>query len=196
VVSKVVLDISVSLDGFITASGQTADEPLGIGGERLHEWVFNDERGQELLSEGVAETGAVIVGRRTYDDSIRWWGADGPTGPTRTPVFVPTHEPPVSSPEGGVYTFVTDGIEATLEQAKAAADGRTVAVGGGAETARQLIRARLVDEHSLHVVPILFGGGTRLFGELDEPQGLEQIAMDVSTHATHLRYRVARERTG
>jgi dihydrofolate reductase len=192
VVSKVVLDISISLDGFIAAAGQTADEPLGIGGERLHEWAFDDERGKELLSEAVRETGAVIVGRRTYDDSIRWWGADGPTGPARLPVFVPTHEPPASSPDGGVYTFVTDGIEATLEQARVAADGRTVAVGGGAETGRQCIRAGLVDELSLHVVPVLFGGGIRLFGELDEHLGLEQIAVDVTAHATHLRYRVAR----
>jgi dihydrofolate reductase len=153
---------------------------------------LKDERGQELLSEAVGATGAVIVGRRTYDDSVRWWGADGPTGPTRTPVVVLTHEPPASSPEGGVYTFVTDGIEAAVEQARAAADGRTVAVRGGADTDRQLIRAGLADELSLHVVPVLFGGGTRLFGELDEQLGLEQIAVDVTAHATHLRYRVAR----
>jgi dihydrofolate reductase len=191
-VSKVVFDISVSLDGFITASGQTADEPLGTNGERLHEWAFKDERGQQALSEAMQRTGAVIVGRRTYDDSIRWWGADGPVGSARLPTFVLTHEAPASSPEGGVYTFVTDGIEAVVEQAKAAADGKNVGVGGGADTGQQLIRAGLVDEVILHVVPVLFGGGTRLFGELDEQLELEQIGADASERAAHLRYRVVR----
>jgi dihydrofolate reductase len=188
-VSKVVFDISISLDGFITGPEQTADNPLGRGGERLHEWAFNDERGRELLSEVVGATGAIICGRRTYDDSIRWWGANGPTGDERVPTFIVTHEPPASAPEGGVYAFVTDGIEAALEQAKAAAGGQTVAVGGGAENGWQFIRAGLVDEISLHVVPILLGGGTRLFGELEAPLGLEQISSDAIAGVTHVRYR-------
>ncbi len=187
--SKVVFDISISLDGFITGPEQTADNPLGRGGERLHEWAFNDESGQELLSEMVGATGAIIVGRRTYDDSLRWWGADGPTGDARLPVFVVTHEEPASAPDGGVYTFVTDGIEAAREQAESAADGKTVAVGGGADCGWQFIREGLVDEISLHVVPILLGGGTRLFGELDAPLGLEQVSVDVTPPVTHVRYR-------
>lgn len=191
--SKVVFDISISLDGFITGPAQTADEPLGRGGERLHEWAFGDERGKERLAEAVGDTGAIICGRRTYDHSIRWWGADGPTGSARVPTFVLTHEPPASSPEGGVYTFV-DGTEAAVEQATAAAGDKTVAVGGGAESGRQFISGGLVDEISLHVVPILLGGGTRLFGELDEPLGLEQIAVDVTGQVTHVRYRLITDR--
>jgi dihydrofolate reductase len=189
-VSKVVFDISISLDGFITGPDQTADEPLGRGGEQLHGWAFDDERGREMLSAALGETGAIVVGRRTYDDSIRWWGADGPTAAARIPTIVVTHESPADAPEGGVYTFVTDGLESALEQAKAAADGRTVAVGGGAECGWQLIRAHLVDEISLHVVPVVLGGGTRLFGELDEPLGLEQMSVDVTDLATHVRYRM------
>ena len=172
--SKVVFDISISLDGFITGPEQATEGPLGRGGERLHEWAFNDERGKQLLTEMLAETGAIVTGRRTYDDSLPYWGADGPSGPVRIPTFVLTHEPPASSPEGGVYTFV-DGTEAAVEQAKAAAGEKLVAIGGGADSARQLIGEGLVDEISLHIVPILLGGGTRLFGELDEPLGLEQI---------------------
>jgi dihydrofolate reductase len=187
--SKVVFDISVSLDGFITGPDQTADNPLGRGGEQLHEWAFNDERGKEMLNAMLAETGAVITGRRTYDDSLRWWGADGPAGSARLPTIVLTHEPPASSPDGGVYTFV-DGTEAAVEQAKAAAGGKTVAIGGGAASARQFIGEGLVDEISLHVVPLLLGGGTRLFAELDQPLGLEQVAVDVMDQVTHVRYRV------
>ena len=192
--SKVVFDICVSLDGFITGPDQTADEPLGRGGLRLHEWAMgddSDERAKQLLAEAVETTGAIVCGRRTYDDSIRWWGADGPTGSARTPTFILTHEPPASSPEGGVYTFV-DGTAAAIEQAKAAAGGKTVAVGGGADSAWQFITEGLVDEISLHVVPILLGGGTRLFGELDGPLGLEQIALDDAARVTHVRYHVAR----
>lgn len=189
--SKVVFDICVSLDGFITGPDQTADEPLGRGGLQLHEWAMNDERGQALLSESVAATGAIVCGRKTYDDSIRWWGADGPTGSTRTPTIVLTHEPPERSPDGGVYTFV-DGTAAAIEQAKAVADGKTVAVGGGADSAWQFITEGHVDEISLHIVPILLGGGTRLFGELDGPLNLEQIDVGDTAGVTHVRYRVTR----
>jgi len=106
--SKVYFDISMSLDGFITASGITADEPMGQDGERLHDWAFgSDPVNRDYLQRSVAQTGAVITGRVTYDASLPWWGADGPTGPARRPVFVVTHSEPSTSPEGGVYTFVT-----------------------------------------------------------------------------------------
>jgi hypothetical protein len=89
--SKVIFDISISLDGFMTAAGQRPDEPMGEGGLRLVEWAFGgDERDRQVLSDGVASAGAVIAGRRTYDTSVAWWGADGPTGPARLPVFVLT----------------------------------------------------------------------------------------------------------
>jgi dihydrofolate reductase len=120
---KVYFDISMSLDGFITAADRTREEPLGRGGERLHDWAFNsqDEHNQHLVEHMVQAGGAVICGRRTYDDSMPWWGTDGPTGPARLPVFVVTHRPAADAPPGGVYTFVTDGIHRALEQAKAAA---------------------------------------------------------------------------
>jgi dihydrofolate reductase len=92
--SKVAFDMSMSLDGFIEAANPTPDEPLGVGGERLHEWAFGeDERDRRVLAEGGDGLGAVIAGRRTYDASVASWGADGPTGPARLPVFVVTHEP-------------------------------------------------------------------------------------------------------
>jgi dihydrofolate reductase len=121
--TKVIFDISVSLDGFVTASNVRPEEPMGDGGQRLREWAFGeDERNRELLAEAVNFVGAVIAGRRTYDLSVLWW-ADGPTGPARVPVFVVTHAEPGEVPEGSVYTFVTGGIESALEQAKAVRRG-------------------------------------------------------------------------
>jgi dihydrofolate reductase len=112
--TKVIFDISMSLDGFVKASNATSEQPLGEGSERLHEWGFGkDERNREVLADGVEGSGAIIAGRRTYDDSVPWWGADGPHPPTR--VFVVTHEAPDAVSEGSVYTFVTDDIERALE---------------------------------------------------------------------------------
>ena len=140
--TRVIFDISMSLDGFVTAANVRPEEPMGDEGQRLHEWAFGeDERNRELLAEAVNAIGAVIAGRRTYDLSIPWWGADGPTGPARVPVFVVTHAEPEEVPDGGVYTFVTDGIESALEKAREAAGDRDVAVMGGAEIGQQYIRA-------------------------------------------------------
>jgi dihydrofolate reductase len=192
--SKVIFDISMSLDGFITASNMTAEEPMGEGGERLHEWAFGaDERSSELIAEASKDLGAVICGRNTYDHSLPWWGADGPTGSARVAVFVVTHGEPEDQPANGVYRFVTDGIEAALELAKEHADGKTVTVMGGADLGRQYIRAGLVDEVSIHLVPVLLGGGIRMFDEL----GGEHVQLEVSRvldtpSATHLRFRVVR----
>src|SRR5215510_5850988 len=97
--SKVIFDMSMSLDGFVKATGATPDEPLGQGGERLHEWAMGDDAiGRQLLNDAVAKSGAFIGGRRTYDDSLPWWGADGPTGDDRVPLFVVTHQAPEESP--------------------------------------------------------------------------------------------------
>src|SRR5215212_1494707 len=190
--SKVIFDMSMSLDGFVKASNATPEQPLGDGGEKLHEWGFGgDERDREVLASGVEGSGAIIAGRRTYDDSVRFWGADGPHPPTR--VFVVTHEAPDAVPEGGVYTFVTDGIESTLEQAKAAAGDKNVAVMGGAEVGRQYIAAGLVDEIEVHLVPVLFGAGTRMFEHLgSEHIQLETIEVIETRAATHLRYRIVK----
>lgn len=188
----VVFDISMSLDGFITASNQTAEEPLGEGGETLHDWAFGgDEQGSKLLADAAAGLGAVIAGRTTYDDSVRWWGAHGPSGPARRPVFVVTHEAPRESPAGRVYTFVTDGIESALRQAQAAAGEKDVAVMGGANVGQQFLAAGLVDEVQIHLVPILFGSGIRMFEHLGSQHiELEPVETIETPVAVHLRFRV------
>jgi dihydrofolate reductase len=189
--TKVIFDMSMSLDGYVTASGQTAEEPLGKGGERLHEWAFgNDERNREMLERAMGSIGAMIAGRRTYDDSIPWWGPDGPSGSRRVPLIVVTHEEPSDIPENSVYTFVTDGIEAAVDAAKAAAGDKDVAVMGGPDVGRQFIAAGLVDEISVHLVPVLFGGGTRLVEHLDEQVKLEPPEVVQTADATHMSFRV------
>lgn len=192
--SKVVFEISMSLDGFITGVNRTTEEPLGKDGERLHDWALGaDERGRALCEASCASAGAMISGRRNYDDSLPWWGANGPTGQHRVPVFVVTHEAPRQSPEGGVYTFVTDGIESALRKARAAANGKIVYVMGGANLGQQYIAAGLVDEVYVHVVPVLFGSGLRMFERLgDEHLWLEAPEVIPTLAATHLRFRVKR----
>jgi dihydrofolate reductase len=190
--SKVIFDISMSLDGFMTASGQRPEEPMGDGGLRLVQWAFGaDERDRQVLADGVGSIGAVIAGRRTYDTSVAWWGANGPTGPARLPVFVLSHGTPDDVPEGGVYTFVSGGIERAVEEAKEAAGGKDVTVMGGAETGQQYLRAGLIDELSIHLVPVLFGTGTRMFEHLgDEHIDLEIVDVLATDAATHFRFRV------
>ena len=166
---------------------------MGDGGQRLHEWAFGeDERDRKLLEDAVEALGAVIAGRTTYDDSLPWWGADGPTG-ARRPVFVVTHDAPAESPEGGVYTFVTDGIESALEQAKAAAGEKIVTVMGGASIGQHYIAAGLVDEISIHLVPVLLGSGTRMFEHLGGAHiQLETVEVIETSAATHLRFRIVK----
>jgi dihydrofolate reductase len=184
---KVIFDISMSLDGFMTAADQRPEEPLGDGGEQLHQWAFGDDRRDREILTG----GAVICGRRTYDDSIPWWGADGPTGPARVPLFVLSHDVPIDTPAGGVYSFVTEGIEHALEQARDAAGDKDVTVMGGADVGQQYLRAGLVDELSIHLVPVLFGSGTRMFEHLGNGHvQLENLWSVQTAAATHLRFRV------
>jgi dihydrofolate reductase len=175
--SKVTFDISMSLDGFVTGPNPRPEEPNGDGGQRLIEWAFGgDDRDRRILEEGVAGLGAVIAGRRTYDLSLPFWGPGGPAGDARVPVFVLSHGTPETVPEGGVYTFV-DGVERALELARAAAGEKNVCVMGGAETGRQFLRAGLVDELSIHLVPVDLGAGTRLFDAVVQTEA-----------ATHLRF--------
>lgn len=189
---RVIFQTSMSVDGFMTASEQTAEEPLGRGGLQLHEWGFSeDPRDQAYLEHAPDHGGAVIAGRVTYEHSLPWWGADGPSGPARVPVFVVTEEAPSSSPAEGVYTFVTDGIGSALAQAQATAGDDHVMIVGGAALGRSYIAAGLVDELQLHIVPVLFGTGTRMFEDL--PHGhlqLEAIEVVDTPHATHIRYRI------
>jgi dihydrofolate reductase len=192
--SKVVFDISMSLDGFMTAANQRPEEPLGEGGEQLHRWAFGeDPSDREVLTGGASSLGAVICGRRTYDDSLPWWGADGPTGPARVPVFVLSHDEPADTPADSVYTFVTGGIEDALKQTREAAGDKDVTVMGGADTGQQFVRAGLVDELSIHLIPVLFGSGTRTFDHLgDEHVQLENLGSVQTAAATHLRFRVVK----
>lgn len=175
--------------------GRRPEEPLGEGGERLHEWAFasDDDRDRAILTGGVEGIGAMIAGRRTYDDSLPSWKADGPTGPARLPLFVITHSQPKDVPAGSVYRFVTDGIHSALQQARAAAAGKDVAVMGGPDVGQQFLRAGLVDDIGIHLVPVLFGGGTRMFDHLGEEHiQLEATEMVQTRAATHLRYRVVK----
>jgi dihydrofolate reductase len=190
---KVFFDISMSLDGFMTAANQTPDEPMGPGGHVVHDWAFaGDEQDRSVMTEGGATTGAVIAGRRTYDTSVRWWGADGPTGPKRLPVVVVSHRPPADVPENGVYSFV-DGIEPAPAAAKQAAGDKDVTVMGGAEIGLQYLRANLIDELSLHIAPVLFGSGTRMFNAATEShRPLEFLSAVQTSNALHLRARVVR----
>jgi dihydrofolate reductase len=190
---KVVFDISISLDGFMTAANQTPEEPMGPGGLVLVDWAFaGDERDSRIIPEGVAETGAVIAGRRTYDTSVPWWGANGPTGEARLPVFVVSHGRPTDVPENGVYSFV-EGIVPALAAAKEAAGDKGVTVMGGADIGQQDLRANLIDELSLHVVPVLFGSGTRMFDAATEShRPLEFLSAVQTSNALHLRARVVR----
>jgi dihydrofolate reductase len=191
--SKVIFDMSMSLDGYVKAAGATADEPLGQGGERLHEWAMADDTaGRELLDTAVAEAGAYIGGRRTYDDSLRWWGADGPTGPARLPLFVVTHKQPEEVPADSVYTFVTDGIESALRQAKEAAGDRSVYIMGGPNLASQYVRAGLVDQIGVHLVPVIFGGGDRLVDHVGDHIQLEVVRVADTPTATHLLYDIVK----
>ncbi len=193
--SKVVFDISMSLDGFIAASNRRLEEPMGDGGQRLHAWAMGGEGdlNRKLLEDSIANEGATIAGRETYDTSVSWWGSDGPTGSARHPVFVVTHDAPSGSPEGGVYTFVTDGIESALEQAKAVAGDKDVSVMGGASIGQQYIAAGLVDEIRIHLVPVLFGSGIRLFEHLgSEHIQLETIETVETPAAIHMRFRTVK----
>ncbi|HEY9529684.1 MAG TPA: dihydrofolate reductase family protein [Anaerolineales bacterium] len=188
---KVIYDISMSLDGFITAANVRPEAGLGDDGERLHDWAFNsaDPRNRELLAKG-ASLGAIISGRHNYDLAVPYWEADGPTGDARVPTVVVSHSVPKDIPDGGVYRFA-DGIEAALEEAQKAAGNQDIAIMGGGNIAAQFIELGLVDEISIHLVPVLFGSGIRLFEHLGiEHVPLETLEVIETKEAIHLRFRV------
>jgi dihydrofolate reductase len=191
---KVVYEVSMSLDGFITGINPRPEAGLGDGGERLHEWAFNsaDPRNRAIV-EAVASTGATIVGRTTYDLSIPYWGADGPVGPARVPTIVVSHSVPNDIPEGSVYTFV-NGIEAALETAKKRAGDQEVSL-AGATVAQQFLKLGLIDEIVIHQVPVIFGSGIRLFeGLSSEHIELEPIEVIETPEVIHLRFRVVKDK--
>jgi dihydrofolate reductase len=214
-VSKVYAEISTSLDGYVAGPSPTREEPLGRGGERLHDWVIatrawreahgleggEENQDSELTRESQSAYGAVVMGRLMFSggegpweqdtNSTGWWG-DEP--PFHVPVFVLTHharEPLTLSDT--TFTFVTDGIESAIAQAREAAGGRDVQISGGASAIGQALGAGLLDELNIHVAPLLLGDGTPLFGDYPGPQvDLEVTRVIESPAVTHLRYRVKR----
>jgi dihydrofolate reductase len=185
----VVIDVSVSLDGYMAAPNDVPGNGLGDDGMRLHNWMFDDPSIFERIYGDLRNTtGAVIIGRRTYDNSVPEWGGSGPLGDD-VRCFVLTHEAPASAPR--VFTFVTDGIESALEQAQAAAGDKQIGVMGG-DTATQYLDAGLVDQLRIHIVNVLLGDGRRLFGTLPERVELRQTGVTETDGVTHIEYRVVR----
>jgi dihydrofolate reductase len=201
---------TISLDGFGAGPAQSVDNPLGVGGERLHEWMFRTPTGRAMLGEGGGEpgvdedfvaaadqgVGATVMGRNMFtperggwdDDEWRGWWGDDP--PFHHPVFVLTHHPrePIEMAGGTTFHFVTDGIEAALDRAAGAACGRDVRIGGGVSTVRAALRARLVDELHVVIAPVLLGSGEHLLGGLDLPAaGYEVAEHRTSPGVTHVR---------
>jgi dihydrofolate reductase len=212
--SKVRVHIAISADGYVAGPNQSEENPLGEGGESIHDWMlelraWREPHGHEggevnessqILEESLDNVGAEIMGRGKFgpagggpwpDDPWNgWWGEDPPF---HKPVFVLTHherEPLTLSDT--TFTFVTDGIEAALEQAKEAADGKDVYIGGGAEIINEYLAAGLVDEIEVHVSPLILGGGERLFDGVGPNLKLEQLRAVEAPGVAHLKYRVVK----
>ena len=197
--SKVTVDISMSVDGFVAGPRQSLDNPLGEGAEdRLHRWMFEESEANAAELQGITAAGAFIMGRNMFapgrgDWDLEWKGWWGDEPPYHRPVFVLTHHPrPVLPMSGGTtFTFVTDGIESALAQARKAAGGGDIAIAGGADTVNQYLAAGLIDELRLHVAPVLLGAGERLFDGVGDLT-LEPLDVRGTNLVTHLRYRVTR----
>jgi dihydrofolate reductase len=201
--SKVISQMTMSLDGYVAGPDPSREDPLGIRGEDLHTWMFEADRDgrtedARLRAEISAGVGAYVMGRKMFDGGEgpldeSWHGWWGENPPYHVPVFVLTHHPRESLPmEGGTtFHFVTEGFDAALAQARAAAADRAVHICGGASAVQQALRAGQLDELLLHTAPIFLGGGTRLFEDVGDPR-LEVIETIPSTAATHVRYRVVR----
>ena len=211
---KLAVDISMSLDGFVAGPNPTLERPLGEGGEGLHEWALGlaswrrphglpggeTNASTEVVEESLEATGAVVMGRRMFSggegpweedpNADGWWGDDPPF---HVPVFVLTHHPreTVSKDGGTTFTFVTEGIEAALEEARAAAGEKDVHVAGGAAAVQQYLVAGLLDELHINLAPVLLGSGTRLFDAQQAAQpALELIRVVAAPAVTHLKYRM------
>jgi dihydrofolate reductase len=195
---KVVLEITMSLDGFVAAPNVDIARPLGEGGMCLHNWLFGDGTlsatrvDREAADEIFASAGAFIIGRRMFDVGEGPWGEDGAFG---KPCYVLTHRGKDKMIKGPTtFNFVTDGIDSALEQAKAVAGDKNITVMGGANIAQQYLKAGLVDEMRIHVAPVLLGAGTRLFENINTQQiKLEITRVMESPLATHIIYSIARK---
>jgi dihydrofolate reductase len=208
--SRLRLRISMSLDGYVAGPRQSVENPLGIGGMRLHEWVFGlaawrkphgltggeVNESSAVIDDSQANLGATIMGRNMFGGHPGGWDRDPPWNgwwgddpPFHHPVFVLTHHPrpPLEMKGGTTFTFVTEGIESALAQARVAAKGKDISLSGGAQVAREYLNAGLVDEMFLHVVPILLGDGERLFeGTGNDLHGLALVRTVAAPNVTHL----------
>jgi dihydrofolate reductase len=206
------LKISMSLDGFVAGPSQSVENPLGIGGMGLHQWVFplavwramqgldggEANESSRVVEEGLANIGATVMGRNMFGGHPGPWNAAKPWNgwwgtnpPFHHPVFVLTHQArePLQAEGGTTFTFVTDGIESALAQARRAAGGRDVSLAGGAKAAQQYLVAGLVDEMEIHLVPTLLGRGEGLFdGVGDDLHGLELVRTVATPKVTHLKF--------
>lgn len=201
---KVVLHFSMSLDGFVAGPDISVEHALGVGGERLHEWMFNGNSAQsgdlaqssasridaQLVQEVVTSVGAVVLGQRTFEVGLKHWGDT----PYPAPSFVLTHEPRDKlAMKSAAFTFVTDGIESALRQAKAAAGEQVITV-MGANTAQQVLKAGLADELQIQLIPVLLGAGTRLFDGIGTKQiELKTTRVADSPFVTHLHFQVVKQ---
>ena len=210
-VAKLRFGISMSLDGYVAGPEQSRENPLGIGGEHLHDWVvplaaWRAPHGLEggevnastaIMEESLANVGATIMGRNMFGghpgpwDPVKpwtgWWGANPPF---HHPVFVLTHHPrpPLALEGGTTFTFVTEGPAAALEQARRAAGGRDVWLAGGASAAQQYLAGGMVDDMEIHLAPILLGGGARLFDGVGDLGELQHIRTVDAPGVTHLKF--------
>ncbi len=198
---RVVSGITTSVDGYVTGPNDGPGRGLGDGGERLHYWVFggpwsydDGPRGEatgadkNYLDTAMANVGAVIGGRWTYEAADHWGG----TNPWPVPFFIVTHRPQDEPPDGG-FAFV-DGLDSALERARAAAGDRDVHIMGGADLIRQALRAGYIEELTLTIAPVVLAAGKRLFDGFDERLELEHVGVRQSSFATHITYRLMRDR--
>jgi dihydrofolate reductase len=206
----VTCQISISLDGFVAGPNQSLENPIGEGGLRLHEWVFetaswraqqgltggSHSADSEVAEEVVRNVGAYILGRKMFGGGAGpwdmtwsgWWGDDPPY---HVPVFVLTHHSrePLTMRGGTTFAFVTDGIMSALRQARLAAGNKDVAIAGGAHTVQQYLAAGVLDELYLHIAPVILGGGERLLENVGDP-ALEPVKVIASPAVTHIKYRI------
>lgn len=207
---SVTCQISISLDGFVAGPNQSLENPIGEGGLRLHEWVFqtaswraqqglaggSHSADSEVADEVVQNVGAYIMGRKMFGGGegpwneawTGWWGEEPPY---HVPVFVLTHHArePLSMRGATTFTFVTDGIASALSQARAAAGNKDVAIAGGAHTVQQYLAVGMLDELYLHIVPVILGAGERLLENAGDPR-LEPVSVIASPAVTHIKYRI------
>jgi dihydrofolate reductase len=210
--SSVTCQISISLDGFVAGPNQSIENPIGEGGMRLHQWgietaSWRKQHGldggaptadSEVLDEVFQNVGAYIMGRKMFGGGDgpwdeKWQGWWGEEPPYHAPVFVLTHHPrkPLSMRGGTTFTFVTEGIESALKQARSAAGDKNVEIAGGAQAVRQYLAAGLLDELYLHIVPVVLGAGERLLEGVGDPT-LEPVKVIASPAVTHVQYRIVR----